>query len=205
MFSAGVGYLAAQQVQGARQRQACGKQVGQFAGEGFHRRLRNARGGRAVRYPGGRARPTLLDRDRRKALAQDVVHGGGLVVRGDGAGRSAAGAIDRGVCENAHYLAPCATAAAAAAGIAAVNLCPASSSLVLRMTSSTVVRPSRTIRQPSSRRLTIPSRIATCRRWCDGARSRIIERTSLLTPIISKMPWRPRYPVPWQLRQPAPR
>src|SRR6266446_4369732 len=115
-----------------------------------------------------------------------MVHGGGLVVRGDGAGGSAAGAIDRGVCENAHYLAPCATAAAAAAaGIAAVNLCPASSSLVLRITSSTVVRPSRTIRQPSSRRLTIPSRIATCRRWCDGARSRIIDRTSLLTPIIS--------------------
>src|SRR5207245_7467222 len=65
------------------------------------------------------------------------------------------------------------------------------SSQVYFTTSSMVVSPSKILRKPSSRRVTIPSSTAFCRSTTVGARSLIRPRMASLTTSSSKMPLRP--------------
>src|SRR4051812_9955432 len=92
----------------------------------------------------------LFDGDRREAAAHHLVHRRGARLRRDGSAQAATLAVECRVGEDAHYVATSPSLLAPAPPAAVNALAPASSSLVLLMTSSMVVRPSATMRQPSS-------------------------------------------------------
>ena len=76
---------------------------------------------------------------------------------------------------------------------------------MIETTSSIVVKPALALRAPSSRIVRMPNSRALARKRAPLARSWIIRCNSSSTAKISKIPTRPRYPVPLHTAQPAPR